>query len=268
MQKKLYLITLTDTHAHLYSSEFDADRNEMIKRAIQMGVKRFFLPNIDEESIQPMLNLIKAYPSECFGMMGLHPCSVKENVDEQLRIIEQALKANSFVAIGEIGIDLYWDKTFFEQQKIAFKMQCLWALEKKLPIAIHCRNAMQEIIELLDELKTTTDYRNHLFKGIFHCFSGNAEEAKKLVDYGFYLGIGGVLTYKNSGLDKAIEDIDLKHLVLETDAPYLAPVPMRGKRNESAYIRHVAEKLAELKQCSLFEVAEITTQNSILIFGV
>lgn len=262
------MITLTDTHAHLYSSEFDADRNEMFKRAFQFGIKRFFLPNIDEESIRPLLQLMSDYPNQCFGMMGLHPCSVKENVDEQLLIIEQALNANQFVAIGEIGIDLYWDKSFFEQQKIAFKTQCLWALERDLPIAIHCRNAMNEINELLDDLKATTGFKDKPFKGIFHCFSGNNEEAKKLINYGFYLGIGGVLTYKNSGLDKALEDIDLKHLVLETDAPYLAPVPMRGKRNESAYLRHVAEKLAELKQCSLFDVANITTQNSIHIFGV
>jgi len=262
------LITLTDTHAHLYAGEFDNDRNDMIKRAMQLGVKRFFLPNVDEESIIPMLQLMKDYPDNCFGMMGLHPCSVKENVLEQLQSIEQALKVQKFVAIGEIGIDLYWDKTFFEQQKLAFKTQCIWALERNLPIAIHCRNAMQEIIELIEELKTTTAYKDKTFKGIFHCFSGNNEDAKKLIAYGFYLGIGGVLTYKNSGLDKAIEDIDLKYLVLETDAPYLAPVPMRGKRNESAYLRHIAEKLAELKECSLFEVAEITTQNSIHIFGV
>lgn len=262
------MITLTDTHAHLYASEFDADRNEMMKRAFQLGIKRFFLPNIDEESIAPMLLMMKDYPTQCFGMMGLHPCSVKENIDEQLQIIEKALNANHFVAIGEIGIDLYWDKTYFEQQKKAFKIQCLWALERKLPIAIHCRNAMLEIITLLEELKATTAYKDHKFNGIFHCFSGNNEEAKRLIDYGFYLGIGGVLTYKNSGLDKAIEDISLEHLVLETDAPYLAPVPMRGKRNESAFLRHIAEKLAELKQCSLFDVAEITTKNSIHIFGV
>jgi TatD DNase family protein len=214
-----------------------------------------------------MLDLMHAYPNSCFGMMGLHPCSVKDNVQHQLAIIEKALTENKYVAIGEIGIDLYWDKTYFEQQKIAFKTQCIWAMERNLPIAIHCRNAMQEIIELLEELKNTT-HKNTLFKGIFHCFSGNNEEAKKLIDYGFYLGIGGVLTYKNSGLDKAIEDIDLKHIVLETDAPYLAPVPMRGKRNESAYLRHVAEKLADLKQCSLFDIANITTQNSIHIFGL
>lgn len=262
------MITLTDTHAHLYSNEFDSDRDEMIKRALQLGVKRIFLPNIDEESIEPMLKMMKDYPDKCYGMMGLHPCAVKENVDEQLQIMEQALNAHQFVAIGEIGIDLYWDKTFFEQQKSAFKTQCLWALERNLPIAIHCRNAMQEIIALLEELKASTAYKDQPFKGIFHCFSGNNEEAKKLIEYGFYLGIGGVLTYKNSGLDKAIEDIDLKHLVLETDAPYLAPVPMRGKRNESAFLRYVAEKLADLKQCSLFDVAEITTQNSIHIFGV
>lgn len=262
------MITLTDTHAHLYSNEFDTDRDEMIKRALQLGVKRIFLPNIDEESIEPMLKMMKDYPDKCYGMMGLHPCAVKENVDEQLQIMEQALNAHQFVAIGEIGIDLYWDKTFFEQQKSAFKTQCLWALERNLPIAIHCRNAMQEIIALLEELKASTAYKDQPFKGIFHCFSGNNEEAKKLIEYGFYLGIGGVLTYKNSGLDKAIEDIDLKHLVLETDAPYLAPVPMRGKRNESAFLRYVAEKLADLKQCSLFDVAEITTQNSIHIFGV
>lgn len=262
------MITLTDTHAHLYSNEFDADRNEMIKRAVQAGIKRFFLPNIDELSIDPMLQLMQQYPQQCFGMMGLHPCSVKENVVEQLQIIEQALEANKFVAIGEIGIDLYWDKTFFEQQKVAFKTQCIWALERNLPIAIHCRNAMEEIIALLENLKETTAFRENRFKGIFHCFSGNNSEAKKLIEYGFYLGIGGVLTYKNSGLDKAIEDIPLSHLVLETDAPYLAPVPMRGKRNESAFLRFVAEKLAEIKQCSLFEIADITTKNSIHIFGV
>lgn len=262
------MITLTDTHAHLYSNEFDADRNEMIKRAVQAGIKRFFLPNIDELSIDPMLQLMQQYPQQCFGMMGLHPCSVKENVVEQLQIIEQALEANKFVAIGEIGIDLYWDKTFFEQQKVAFKTQCIWALERNLPIAIHCRNAMEEIIALLENLKETTAFRENRFKGIFHCFSGNNSEAKKLIEYGFYLGIGGVLTYKNSSLDKAIEDIPLSHLVLETDAPYLAPVPMRGKRNESAFLRFVAEKLAEIKQCSLFEIADITTKNSIHIFGV
>lgn len=262
------MITLTDTHAHLYASEFDADRTEMMKRAFQLGIKRFFLPNIDEESIVPLLQMMKDYPEQCFGMMGLHPCSVRENVDEQLHTIEEALNANSFIAIGEIGIDLYWDKSFFEQQKKAFKIQCLWALDRNLPIVIHCRNAMQEIIQLLDELKASTPYKQHNFKGIFHCFSGNNDEAKKLIDYGFYLGIGGVLTYKNSGLDKAIDDISLEHLVLETDAPYLAPVPMRGKRNESSFLRHIAEKLAELKQCSLFEVAEITTKNSIHIFGV
>lgn len=262
------MITLTDTHAHLYSAEFDADRDEMMKRAMQSGVKRFFLPNIDEQSIAPMLKMMHDYPDTCFGMMGLHPCSVNENVDEQLQHIEQALQAHKFVAIGEIGIDLYWDKTFFEQQQKAFKIQCLWALESGLPVNIHCRNAMQEIIDLLKELKDTTAYKNNRFKGIFHCFSGTNEEAKTLIDYGFYLGIGGVLTYKNSGLDKAIEAIDLKHLVLETDAPYLAPAPMRGKRNESAYLRHVAEKLTEIKQCSLLDVANITTQNSIHIFGL
>ena len=268
MRKYFNVITLTDTHAHLYLNEFDIDRNQMKKRAVQSGVKRFFLPNIDEESIAPMLQMMHDFQEQCYGMMGLHPCSVNDRIDEQLKLIESTLDQHQFVAVGEIGIDLYWDKTFFKQQQKAFKIQCIWALERKLPIVVHCRNAMSEIIALLAELKEASAYKHSPFKGIFHCFSGNEEEANRLIDFGFYLGIGGVLTYKNSGLDKALENISLDHLVLETDAPYLAPVPHRGKRNESAYIRYVAEKLAEIKQCSLLEVAEITTKNSIQIFGV
>ncbi len=262
------MITLTDTHAHLYASEFDSDRDEMFGRARQLGVKRFFLPNIDLNSVNGLLALAHQYPDTCFPMMGLHPCSITNLVEQQLHEIKTVLNKHKFYAIGEIGIDLYWDKTFFEQQKIAFKEQMLWALEYQLPVAIHCRNAMNEILEILEELKQTTAYKDCLFKGIFHCFSGNAEEANKLVQYGFYLGIGGVITFKNSGLDKAIQNISLNNLVLETDAPYLAPVPFRGKRNESAYLRYVAEKLAEIKNCSLMDVATITTQNSIRIFGV
>lgn len=261
------MIILSDTHTHLYAPEFDSDRDEMLRRAEQYGVKRFFLPNIDDTSIERLQQMLEKYPHHCFGMMGLHPCSVNEQVDTQLELIKAELDRNKYIAIGEIGIDLYWDKPFIEAQKKAFKTQCLWALERDLPVSIHCRNAINEIFQLLEELKTES-YKDKSFKGIFHCFSGTKEEAQRLINYGFYLGIGGVLTYKNSGLAQVIADIDLKYLVLETDAPYLSPVPMRGKRNEAAYLRFVAEKLAEIKQCSLFEVAEVTNQNSIHIFGV
>ena len=262
------MITLTDTHTHLYVAEFDGDRDEMIKRATQLGVTRFFLPNIDEQSIDAVLKLSATYPGSCFPMMGLHPCSVTENVHEQLAVIGKQFDSHNFVGVGEIGIDLYWDKTFFEQQKLAFVEQCKWAVNKNLPVVIHCRSAMTEIIEKLNEMKQDLSFDFTTLRGIFHCFSGNDAEAKLLIDFGFYLGIGGVLTYKNSGLDKAIEHIDLKHLVLETDSPYLAPVPFRGKRNESSYLRYIAEKLAEIKQVSLLKVSTITTKNSIDIFGL
>ena len=261
---------LTDTHAHLYAEEFEADRSEVIASAQKEGVQRFFLPNIDSSSIAGLLSLTKSFPESCFAMMGLHPCSVKENYAEELGIVESWLEKNNvissnerFYAIGEIGIDLYWDKAFFEEQQLAFRKQIDLAKQYDLPIVIHMRNSFKEVFRNMEELN-----ENRL-KGIFHCFSGTLEEAKKIIGLGgFYLGIGGVLTFKNSGLDKVVKEIDLKHIVLETDSPYLAPFPHRGKRNESAYISIIAKKVAEMKNISVEEVAEVTTENSRIIFGV
>ncbi len=251
---------IIDTHIHLYSEEFDSDRESLIHKAIRNNVKAFYLPNIDSESIERMHELESKYPDHCFSMMGLHPCSVKENVQEELDLVEKWLRTRSYVAIGEIGIDLYWDKTFKEQQVYAFKKQIEWALEFNYGIAIHCRDAFDEVYDVMKSFST-------LPRGIFHCFSGTSEQAKKIIDFGNYkLGIGGVLTFKNSGLDKVVQETDLKYLVLETDAPYLAPVPFRGKRNEPVYILEVARKLAQIKDASLAEVEEITQQNAQYIF--
>lgn len=252
---------LIDTHTHLYSEEFDQDRDAAITRCLENGINKLYLPNVDSESIPRMLDLEKTYPEVCIAMMGLHPCSVKENYKEELTIVKEWLDKRYFVAVGEIGIDLYWDKTFINEQIEAFNLQMDWAIEKNIPIVIHCRDAFDEIFEVLSK-------RDKLPIGIFHCFSGNLEQANKIIDLGgFKLGIGGVLTFKNSGLDKVVEQIDLKHLVLETDSPYLAPMPHRGKRNESSYTKLVAEKLAAIKNCSLEEIAEITTQNAKEVFG-
>lgn len=251
---------IIDTHIHLYSEEFDSDRESLIQKAIRNNVKAFYLPNIDSESIERMHDLENKYPDHCFSMMGLHPCSVKENVQEELDLVEKWLRTRSYVAIGEIGIDLYWNKTFKEQQVYAFKKQIEWALEFNYGIAIHCRDAFDEVYDVMKSFST-------LPRGIFHCFSGTSEQAKKIIDFGNYkLGIGGVLTFKNSGLDKFVQETDLKYLVLETDAPYLAPVPFRGKRNEPVYILEVARKLAQIKDVSLAEVEEITQQNAQYIF--
>lgn len=253
---------LTDTHTHLYSAEFETDCDAMIKRCIDAGVSRLFLPNIDVQSIQPMLNLVWQYPENMFPMMGLHPCSVDEHVEAHLFQIQKWFKKRKFYAVGEIGLDYYWSLDFKDLQILAFKKQIQWAIQQDLPIVIHSRNSTPDCIAILEEMK------HPKLRGIFHCFSGNAEEATKIVNLGFYLGIGGVLTYKNSGLDVAIADISLKHIVLETDSPYLAPAPHRGKRNESAYLIMIADKLAKIKSISLSEVAEITTRNSYSIFGV
>jgi TatD DNase family protein len=251
----------TDTHTHLYASEFDNDRKESIEKAIKNGVTRFFLPNIETASIQPMLDLVWQFPENCYPMMGLHPCSVDANFESQLFQIQKWFKKRKFYAVGEIGLDYYWSTEFKDQQITAFRKQCQWAIQQDLPIVIHSRNSNTDLITLLEEMK------HPKLRGIFHCFSGNAEEAHKVVELGFYLGIGGVLTYKNSGLDKAIEAIDLEHLVLETDSPYLAPVPHRGKRNEGFFIIDIAKKLAELKGVGIAKVAEITTENSRKIFS-
>ena len=249
-----------DTHTHLYSDEFDADRTAMIERALAKSVTKFYLPNVDSESIAGMLALEKKFPQHCFPMMGLHPCSVKENYVQELATVKQWLDKRRFAAIGEIGMDLYWDKTFVAEQEIAFKQQIDWALEFNYTIVIHCRNAFDEIFSILKSY-------NQLPKGIFHCFSGTIEQANNILNLGnFKLGIGGVVTFKNSGIDKVVDQLDMQHIVLETDAPYLAPVPHRGKRNESEYLYLVAEKIAQIKGLTIPQVAEITTQNALQFF--
>ncbi len=249
-----------DTHTHLYSAEFDLDRDEAIARAIEKNVTKFYLPNIDSQSIESMLAIEKQYPKNCFAMMGLHPCSVNQNYEAELTVVKQWLNKKKFIAIGEIGMDLYWDKTFINEQQTAFKQQIDWAIEFNYPIVIHCRNAFDEILAIL------ASYSN-LPKAIFHCFSGTLQQAQQIINLGnFKLGIGGVVTFKNSGLDKIVEHLDLQHFVLETDAPYLAPMPHRGKRNQSEYINIIAQKIADIKQISVSDVALITTQNAAYIF--
>lgn len=251
-----------DTHTHLYAEEFESDRIALINKAISNNIKKFYLPNIDSSSIKSMLELEAQFPENCFPMMGLHPCSVNASVKEELKIVEDWLQKRNFVAIGEIGLDLFWDKTFINEQKLAFKTQIDWALKYNYPIVIHCREAFDEIFEVLLSF-------NNLPKAIFHCFSGNLEQANKIIELGtFKLGIGGVITFKNSGLDKVVEHIDLEHLVLETDAPYLAPVPFRGKRNEPAYLLEVAKKIAEIKRESIDLVAKKTSSNAEFVFGI
>jgi TatD DNase family protein len=255
-------MTITDTHTHLYSEEFDIDRNEMMQRAINNGVTRFFIPAIDSNYIQKMYALESDYPENVFLMMGLHPTHVKDNYLDELQMVEQELASRKFVAIGEIGIDLYWDKTHLKEQQIAFKRQIQLAKKYKLPIVIHCREAFDEIFEILEEEKSAD-----LF-GIFHCFSGTYEQALQAISYNMKLGIGGVVTFKNGKIDQFINQIDLSHIVLETDSPYLAPIPFRGKRNESSYILNVVDKLASLYGLSSEEIAIQTTENSKAIFGI
>jgi TatD DNase family protein len=256
-------MTFFDTHTHLYLQEFTEDRKQVIQNALDAGVEKFFLPNIDSTSIEAMLKLEEEFPGKCYPMMGLHPCSVKGNYNEELELVEQHLNSRKYYAVGEIGIDLYWDKTFIEEQKEAFRFQIKLAKKHKLPIVIHLRNAFEETFSIVEE-ENDAD-----LKGIFHCFTGSIEEARKIISLGgFKLGIGGVVTFKNSGLEAVLKQVDPKHLVLETDAPYLAPVPHRGKRNESAYIKIIAEKLAEIYGLPLNEVAEITTAAAKEIYTV
>lgn len=249
-----------DTHTHLYAEEFDADRYSRIQEAISKSVHKFYMPNVDSSTIESLLQVEIHFPEYCLPMMGLHPCSVNENFKEELGIVKQWLDRRRFAAIGEIGMDLYWDKTFVKEQELAFREQIYWALEYNYTIVIHSRNAFDHIFSILKSYEK-------LPKGIFHCFNGDIIQAHKILSLGdFKLGIGGVVTFKNSGLDKVIEQLDMQHLVLETDAPYLAPVPFRGKRNDSSYIPLIAKKVAELKQISVEEVAAITTQNALDIF--
>lgn len=252
---------ITDTHAHLYSNAFEEDRKDMIQRAINLGITRFFIPAIDSSYTESMFALKKEFPDNVFLMNGLHPCDVKENYKEELSHVEKLMDKHSFCAIGEIGIDLYWDKTFLKEQQEAFRWQIQLAKKHNLPIVIHCRDAFDEIFEVLE-----TEKDEKLF-GIFHCFTGTEEQAQKAIGYNLKLGIGGVVTFKNGKIDTFLNKIDLEHIVLETDSPYLAPVPYRGKRNESAYIIEVLKKVASLYQLPLEEVAHITTENSKKIFG-
>ena len=253
---------LTDTHTHLYSEQFDEDRTAMIERAIDKGVSRFFIPAIDSSYTEAMLQLEKDFPESVFLMMGLHPTSIKENYKEELAMVKEWLQKRNFYAIGEIGIDLYWDTTFLQQQQEAFKTQIEWAKEKELPIVIHCRDAFDEIFEILEEVQ------DEKLRGIFHCFTGTLAQAQRAISYNMKLGIGGVVTFKNGNINKFLHEIPLGQIVLETDAPYLAPTPYRGKRNESSYLINVLDKLVDIYNLTPEKIAAITTQNSKEIFGI
>jgi TatD DNase family protein len=253
---------ITDTHTHLYSDEFEQDRSEMIQRAIDAGVSRFFIPAIDSTFTQSMYELERNFPENMFLMMGLHPTHVKDNYLEELQHVEEELAKRKFYAIGEIGIDLYWDKTHLKEQQFAFRKQIQLAKQYKLPIVIHGRDAFDEIFAILEEEKSAD-----LF-GIFHCFSGNQEQALQAISYNMKLGIGGVVTFKNGKVDQFLNQIALEHIVLETDSPYLAPVPYRGKRNESSYLVHIIDKLAAIYGLSANDIAKATTENSEAIFGI
>ena len=257
-------MNLMDTHTHLYLKHFKQDREKVIRKAITNGVDKMLLPNINSSTIKAMNKICADFPKNCFAMIGLHPCDVKhETYKKELKIVEDELKTGNYIAIGEIGLDLYWEKRTLEIQKDTFEFQINLAKNHKLPIAIHVRESFKEAIEIVEKLNDKD------LSGVFHCFNGSVNDAKRIIGLGnFYLGIGGVLTFKNSGLDKTIEQIDLKHLILETDSPYLAPTPFRGKRNESKYIVHVAEKLAEVKGVSLEAIAEITSRNASTLFKI
>lgn len=251
---------LTDTHTHLYSDAFDDDIDEVVKKAIDVGVDSFYLPAIDASYTQRMYDLEKAYPDKMFLLTGLHPTSVKENYKDELAHVKEQLAERDFVGIGEIGIDLYWDKTFLKEQQIAFQTQIQWAKEKKLPIIIHSRDSFDEIFEILESEKSAD-----LF-GIFHCFTGTLAQAHQAIEYNMKLGIGGVVTFKNGKIDQFLHEIPLEKIVLETDAPYLAPVPFRGKRNEPAYLKIIVEKLVDIYQKDIEYVAKITTKNAVEVF--
>ena len=255
-------MNIIDTHTHLYLKQFKDDIDKVIKRSIDKGINKFIFPAIDSTHFDDMHDLKNKYPGSIYLMSGLHPVDVKENYKEELEFVVNSLKSHSYVAIGEIGIDLYWDKTYLKQQQEAFEFQIRLAMKHDLPIVIHCRDAFDEIFEILDKENCPK------LRGIFHCFTGTLEQAKRAIDLGFVLGIGGVVTFKNGGIDKFLNQIDLKHIVLETDSPYLAPVPHRGKRNESSYIMYVVEKLSEIYGLSKEEIAEITTKNAEKVFAL
>lgn len=253
---------LIDTHAHLYSEDFAEDRDEIITNAIQRGVQKIVLPNIDENSIDSMLDLSSSYPDVCFPLMGLHPTSVGENYKEQLKTVESWLGKRDFFGIGETGIDLYWDTTYRKEQEDAFRIQLQMARSLQKPVVIHVRNSFNEVYEILKE-----EQDGNLL-GVFHCFSGSVSEAQKIIEIGFSMGIGGVVTFKNSNLPATLAQVDIKHIVLETDAPYLAPMPHRGKRNESAFLLQIAEKLSDIYGIDISEVSVKTSANAELLFGI
>lgn len=253
---------MIDTHTHLYSEQFDEDREEMIERAKAAGVSHYFLPAINSSTHEKMIALEKAYPGVMFAMMGLHPCDVKEDSNtKELALVKKYIEERDFCAIGEIGIDLYWDQSTLEIQKEAFALQIDWAIEKDLPIVIHSRDSFAQVMEVLGQK------RHPKLRGIFHCFTGTKEEAKKIMDLGFLLGIGGVVTFKNGGIDKFLAEIPLDHIVLETDSPYLAPTPFRGKRNESSYLSRVLDKLVDVYGVERKVIEEKTSQNAMKLFG-
>jgi TatD DNase family protein len=252
---------IIDTHTHIYLNDFADTIDTVIRRANDVGVQKFYLPAIDSETFEQILQLEEKYPAQCFAMAGLHPCSVKENYQEELAFVKNNLEKRKYVAIGEIGLDYYWDKTFAPQQIEAFTQQMQWAVAYNVPISIHTRNAMGETIEAVKPFAAKG------LRGIFHCFGGSVASAKEIIKMGFYLGIGGVVTYKNAGLAEVLTHIDVQHLVLETDAPYLTPLPFRGKQNEPSYLQYIIDKIAVIKNCTTEEVAKITTANAIKVFG-
>ncbi|CAM3957172.1 putative deoxyribonuclease YcfH [Vibrio aerogenes CECT 7868] len=251
---------MIDTHAHIYASEFDPDRDDVIQRARQAGIEKILMPNIDPDSIAPMLATESAYPDFCYAMMGLHPCYVDQDYQQKLALIEHWFEQRDFIAVGEIGIDLYWDKTYKKQQEIAFITQLQLAKQKQRPVVIHTRDSIQETLALVQQEQDGS------LRGVFHCFGGTRDEAQQIIDSGFHLGLGGVTTFKNGGMDQVVPHLDLSHIILETDCPYLAPVPHRGKRNEPTYTQLVAERIATLKSCSPEDVDRLTTQNAKTLF--
>lgn len=252
----------TDTHTHLYLDAFNDDRNEVVQRAVDSSVTRMLLPNIDSHSVEGMLELCDTFPEHCFPMIGLHPTSVKDNYEEELEKVMEWTAKRKFIAVGEIGIDLYWDKTHRKEQERAFRFQTELAISLGLPVVIHSRDSFDEITDILE------DYKNKGLQGVFHCFTGGIKQAEKAIAMGFLLGIGGVITFKNSGLDRVVERIDTKHLLLETDSPFLAPVPFRGKRNESTYINIIAKTISDIKKTSKAEIAKITNENAVRLFNL
>ena len=253
---------MIDTHAHIYDEAFDSDRAEMIERAKNAGVKKIILPNVDSESLPRILKLTEKYPDYCFAAIGLHPTSVKDDYKSELALVKSELERRKYIAVGEIGIDLYWDKTFYKEQVVAFQQQIEWALEYKLPIIIHVRDSFRETMEAL------TPFRGKELKGVFHSFTGNIDEANEILEFGgFMLGINGIATFKNSTLAETLRRVSLDNIILETDAPYLTPMPFRGKRNESSYLKYICEKLAEMYNVDFEEIDRMTTRNALKILN-